>query len=102
MDYASINSHQACGCIPIAGILIVAQKKDLNIKRISLLNSGDICKNKKNVVGYGAWSLAEKNDPNKKEISLSDLDLLKKNAEQFSVLLRRQLNIQQVAISCQM
>ena len=78
MDYASINSHQACGCIPIAGMLIVAQKKDLNIKRISLLNSGDICKNKKNVVGYGAWSLAEKTIPNKKEISLSDLDLLKK------------------------
>ncbi len=86
MDYASINSDQACGCIPIAGMLIAAQKKGLAIERISLVNSGDISKNKKTVVGYGAWSISQEAIPNEKEIPLSDLDLLKKECKNiFSV-----------------
>ncbi len=81
LDYASINSHQACGYIPISGMLIVAQRKDLEIKRICLLNSGDISKNKKKVVGYGAWSIAKKNIPNDKGKCLSDLDIMKKECK---------------------
>ena len=41
MDPASIGRDQACGYIPVAGMLIAARNHGLSVKRLDLLNSGD-------------------------------------------------------------
>lgn len=59
-DYQAIHWEQACGRIPISGLLIMAKKLNLTIKRLSLCNSGDTAGNKDRVVGYGTWLFSKK------------------------------------------
>jgi hypothetical protein len=54
-DWASLNSGQACGYLPIAGLLIEANRRKLKARRLSLCNSGDTAGPRDQVVGYGAW-----------------------------------------------
>ena len=54
LDYES-----ACGLNPIRGLLTIAQKRQLRIRRVNLCNSGDSVGNKERVVGYGSWILTE-------------------------------------------
>ena len=42
-NHSSIGFDQACGCIPVSGMLIAAQKKKLRIKRLNLKNSFGSC-----------------------------------------------------------
>ena len=53
----SIGSQQACGCMPMRGLLQLARKKDLKVKTLDLRNSGDTAGTKDRVVGYGAYAL---------------------------------------------
>ena len=54
-DWASLGPAQACGYLPIAGLLIEANRHNLKARRLSLCNSGDTAGPRDRVVGYGAW-----------------------------------------------
>jgi len=54
-DWASLGPGQACGHLPIAGLLIEANHRNLKARRLSLCNSGDTAGPRNQVVGYGAW-----------------------------------------------
>ncbi len=50
-----IHHEQACGRIPISGLLHIARRKKMHAKTIDLRNSGDTAGPKDQVVGYGAY-----------------------------------------------
>ncbi len=54
-DWASLGPGQACGYLPIAGLLIEANRRNLKARRLALCNSGDTAGARDQVVGYGAW-----------------------------------------------
>ena len=53
---SSLGSNDACGYVPIAGLLKMAKDNKYKIIRIDLRNSGDSSGSKDSVVGYGSWS----------------------------------------------
>ena len=55
LDYENLGFDQACGRIPVSGLLRVARKKGLHGKTIDLRNSGDTAGSRDRVVGYGAY-----------------------------------------------
>lgn len=61
-DYEHIGSKQACGCMPMRGLLKIAQEKNMSIQTVDLRNSGDTAGTKDRVVGYGAYALFENNN----------------------------------------
>ena len=54
-DWAGLGPGQACGYLPIAGLLIEANRHKLKARRLSLCSSGDTAGPRDQVVGYGAW-----------------------------------------------
>jgi MEMO1 family protein len=58
-DYTNIGSKQACGCMPMRGLLKIAHDKSMSIQTVDLCNSGDTAGTKDRVVGYGAYALFE-------------------------------------------
>jgi AmmeMemoRadiSam system protein B len=54
-DWTGLGPGQACGYLPIAGLLIEANRHKLKARRLSLCNSGDTAGSRHQVVGYGAW-----------------------------------------------
>ena len=57
-DWASLGPNQACGCLPVAGLLVEAERHGLKARRLLLCNSGDTAGSRDRVVGYGAWMFA--------------------------------------------
>ena len=57
--WAELSPNHACGALPIAGLLIEAERRGLRARRLALCNSGDTAGGRSRVVGYGAWSFAE-------------------------------------------
>jgi MEMO1 family protein len=55
-----IDYEQACGRIPVSGLLVVAQKKGLHARTVDLRNSGDTAGSKDQVVGYGAYAFEQR------------------------------------------
>ncbi len=55
----TISPDQACGCMPLNGLLHLAKKKALQPKVLDLRNSGDTAGDKNRVVGYGSFGLYE-------------------------------------------
>ncbi len=55
-----IDCEQACGRIPISGLLVAAKRHGLCAHTLDLRNSGDTAGPRDEVVGYGAWAFAEK------------------------------------------
>jgi MEMO1 family protein len=53
-----IGPEQACGRIPIQGLLLVAREKGLCAKLLDLRSSGDTAGPRDQVVGYGVYALA--------------------------------------------
>ena len=51
--------EQACGALPINGLLAVARKRGLRIERVAQCNSGDTAGDKLRVVGYASFALYE-------------------------------------------
>ena len=51
-----IEYEQACGRIPISGLLVAAKKHGLRAQTIDLRNSGDTAGSRDEVVGYGAYT----------------------------------------------
>ena len=54
-----LNHQQACGATPLNGLLALAHKKGLSIRRLSACNSGDTAGGRGRVVGYSAFALDE-------------------------------------------
>lgn len=50
-----IGREQACGRVPISGLLTVARRRGMTCATIDLRNSGDTAGPKDRVVGYGAY-----------------------------------------------
>lgn len=51
-----IGDEQACGRVPVKGLLLAAQQHGLVPVTLQLCNSGDTAGDKSRVVGYGAWA----------------------------------------------
>ena len=54
-----IGPNQACGCMPIRGLLQVACSRHLRVKTLDMRNSGDTAGTRDRVVGYGAYAIME-------------------------------------------
>lgn len=50
-----IDFDQACGCLPVQGLLRIAKKRGLHCRTVDLRNSGDTAGPRDHVVGYGAY-----------------------------------------------
>ena len=55
-DEAAIGPPDACGHLAIRGALREAARRGLKIERLALCNSGDAARDRRSVVGYGAWA----------------------------------------------
>lgn len=54
-----INENQACGRMPVCGLLRAAQRHGLRAHTLDLRNSGDTAGPRTEVVGYGAFEFVE-------------------------------------------
>lgn len=68
-DAESIGSDDACGALPVAGMLISARNRKMTIKTLGMRNSGDVTGEKSRVVGYGAWAIYAAQDAAMKSTS---------------------------------
>lgn len=55
-----LHSRQACGAVPINGLLEAARRRDLVPELLDLRNSGDTAGDRSRVVGYGAFAFHER------------------------------------------
>ncbi len=53
-----IDWEDACGRVPIQGLLVAARRRGLSVRTLDLRNSGDTAGSRDAVVGYGAWSFS--------------------------------------------
>jgi AmmeMemoRadiSam system protein B len=60
LDASAIGYDQACGRVPIAGLLTLARRKRLSVTTLDLRSSGDTAGDRRRVVGYGAWIFTER------------------------------------------
>jgi AmmeMemoRadiSam system protein B len=56
-DWACLGANDACGFLPLAGLLMQVERRSLNVERLALCNSGDTAGPLDRVVGYGAWAI---------------------------------------------
>lgn len=81
-DYKHIGPNQACGCMPMRGLLKLAEQKNMQISTLDLRNSGDTAGTKDRVVGYGAYALFDnKQILNERDKSII-FDVIRKSIEQ--------------------
>jgi hypothetical protein len=59
LDAPSLGPRDACGWLPISGLLMAASRRAMQAVRLDLRNSGDTAGPKDQVVGYGAWAFYE-------------------------------------------
>ena len=59
LDVNGITDDQACGRIPMRGLMALARRKGLQVSTVDLRNSGDTAGPKDRVVGYGSWVFVE-------------------------------------------
>lgn len=55
----TLNGNQACGAVPINGLLHLARHHGLTVQELARCNSGDTAGDRNRVVGYGAYALYE-------------------------------------------
>jgi len=55
----TLDYEQACGALPINGLLTVARHRGLRPELLDLRNSGDTAGDKSRVVGYGSFLFSE-------------------------------------------
>ncbi len=59
LDGKALGREQACGRIPIAGLLLSARRRGLVVATLDVRNSGDTAGPRDRVVGYGSWAFVE-------------------------------------------
>lgn len=57
LDESALGRGQACGRIPLGGLMVAARRHHLTVESLDLRNSGDTAGSRDRVVGYGAWAL---------------------------------------------
>jgi AmmeMemoRadiSam system protein B len=57
LDPEAIDYEQACGRIPVQGLLLTARRRGLDARAVDVRNSGDTAGPRDAVVGYGAYVL---------------------------------------------
>lgn len=57
LAYDDIGPDDACGCVPVSGLLWVARPLGLRARVLDLRNSGDTAGPRDHVVGYGAFAV---------------------------------------------
>ncbi len=62
-DLNKIGDKQACGRIPMKGLLELARTRGMEITTLDVRNSGDTAGPRERVVGYGAWMLSGGHKP---------------------------------------
>lgn len=62
LDGEAIDWEQACGRVPLIGLLTLARRRHLTVETLDLRNSGDTAGDRRRVVGYGAWMFCEPKD----------------------------------------
>lgn len=55
----AIAWEQACGRVPVGGLLEVARRRGLSVEMVDMRNSGDTAGDRRQVVGYGAWAFTD-------------------------------------------
>lgn len=55
LDWRAVDTDQACGRVPLSGMLSLAERRGLSVDRVGLCSSGDTAGPRDRVVGYGAW-----------------------------------------------
>lgn len=58
LRYDGIGDDQACGRVPVRGLLAAAAARKMRATTLDVRNSGDTSGKRDWVVGYGAWSFA--------------------------------------------
>ena len=53
----ALEGHDACGYIPLRGLLSVARDKGLHVETLDMRNSGDTAGPRDRVVGYGSYAV---------------------------------------------
>jgi len=59
LDPKGLDVENACGRIPICGLLHLAKQKGMRAELLDLRNSGDTAGSRDQVVGYGAYAFCE-------------------------------------------
>lgn len=57
LELEAIGPNQACGCMPIRGLLHQIRKRSLMIETLDVRNSGDTAGPRDRVVGYGSFAV---------------------------------------------
>lgn len=60
LDANAIGDAQACGRMPVKGVLEMAKRRGMSVETLDLRNSGDTAGPRNQVVGYGAWAFWER------------------------------------------
>ena len=63
LDAEAIGRDQACGRVPVKGLLALAKRRGMKVTTLDLRNSGDTAGPRDRVVGYGAWMFTEQPGP---------------------------------------
>lgn len=58
LDPEAIGEDQACGRLPVQGLLLAARRHGLHARTLDLRSSGDTAGSRDSVVGYGAYAFA--------------------------------------------
>ena len=56
---ANLDHEQACGAMPINGLLVAARRRGLEVELLDLRNSGDTAGDRNRVVGYASFAFVE-------------------------------------------
>jgi hypothetical protein len=59
LDPDAIGEDQACGRVPVRGLLLAAKRRAMHVETLDLRNSGDTAGPRDRVVGYGAWAFSD-------------------------------------------
>ncbi|MDH3595301.1 MAG: AmmeMemoRadiSam system protein B [Rhodospirillales bacterium] len=59
LDVSGLGPEDACGYLPIAGLVQTARPRAMTVRQLDLRNSGDTAGPRDGVVGYGAWAFGE-------------------------------------------
>ncbi|SDG42750.1 AmmeMemoRadiSam system protein B [Roseospirillum parvum] len=73
LDPAAIGGEQACGRVPLRGLLTLAKRRGMTVETVDVRHSGDTAGPKDRVVGYGAFALY---DPPPQSDAAGDLETL--------------------------
>lgn len=59
LEEGPLGPSEACGFVPVRGMLRVARQRGLRVQTLDVRNSGDTAGDRSRVVGYGAWVFSD-------------------------------------------